>query len=258
MIGGIPRNPNSRVHKRSTALNNANKSKTNAKSVVTQRVTANLSLVNKKKEEKQITALNNLIENLGFNEKKTRTRRTVQRLVPEKFKQTTATNTRTRVKPPVKPPVKKKNQSTVKKSVIKPVSVKKKQTTTEELKEQVKKELETFNKKSTIKYTVDGLIESLKQKIRKCIDKPEDASEQLKNKEQEPKYILYSQHFNSLDKKTKKNVEDINRLIKQIVHNEYVTSQQYSGFNLKIEDCLRYNSIKVFLVAALNPGINFF
>jgi hypothetical protein len=122
MIGGIPRNPNSRVHKRSTALNNANKSKTNAIPVVTQRVTANLSLVNKKKEEKQITALNNLIENLGFNEKKTRTRRTVQRLVPEKFKQNTATNTRTRVKPPVK----KKNQSTVKKSVIKPVSVKKK------------------------------------------------------------------------------------------------------------------------------------
>merc|ERR1711966_305057 len=115
--------------------------------------------VNKKKEEKQIDALNNLIENLGFNEKKTRTRRTVQRLVPEKFKQTTATNTRTRVKPPVKPPVKKKNQPTVKKSVIKPVSVKKKQTTTEELKEKAKKELETFNKKSTIKYTVDGLIE---------------------------------------------------------------------------------------------------
>ena len=252
MIGGIPRNPNSRVHKRSTALNNANKSKTNAKSVVTQRVTANLSLVNKKKEEKQIDALNNLIENLGFNEKKTRTRRTVQRLVPEKFKQTT-TNTRTRVKPPVK----KKNQSTVKKPIIKPVSVRKKQTT-EELKEQAKKELELFNKKFTMKFTLDGLIESLKQKIRKCIDKPEDASEQLKNKEQEPKYILYSQHFNSLDKKTKKNVEDINRLIKQIVHNEYVTSQQYSGFNLKIEDCLRYNSIKVFLVAALNPGINFF
>ena len=254
MIGGIPRDPNSRVHKRSTALNNANKSKTNAKSVVTQRVTANLSLVNKKKEEKQITALNNLIENLGFNEKKTRTRRTVQRLVPEKFKQNT--NTRTRVKPPVK----KKNQSTVKKSVIKPVSVKKKQTTTEELKEQVKKELETFNKKSTIKYTVDGLIESLKQKIRKCIDKPEDASEQLKKKEQEPKYKLYSDHFNSLDPETKKNVEDINRLIKKIVHNEYVTSQQYSGFNLKIEieNCLKYNSIKVFLVAGLNPGINFF
>ena len=253
MIGGIPRNPNSRVHKRSTALNNANKSKTNAIPVVTQRVTTNLSLVNKKKEEKQITALNNLIENLGFNEKKTRTRRTVQRLVPEKFKQNTATNTRTRVKPPVK----KKNQSTVKKLLI-PVSVKKKQTTTEELKEQVKKELELFNKKITMKFTIDDLIRSLKQKIRKCIDKPEDASEQLKNKEQEPKYKLYSQHFNSLDKKTKKNVEDINRLIKQIVHNEYVTSQQYRDFNLKIEDCLRYNSIKVFLVAALNPGINFF
>lgn len=252
MIGGIPRNPNSRVHKRSTALNNANKSKTNAIPVVTQRVTTNFVPVNKKKKEKQINALNNLIENLGIKEKKTRTRRTVQRLVPEKFNQTT-TNTRTRVKPSVK----KKSQSTVKKTIIKPVSVRKKQTT-EELKEQVKKELETFNKKSTIKYTVDGLIESLKQKIRECISNPKDASEQLKNKEQEPKYILYSQHFNSLDKETKKNVEDINRLIKKIVHNEYVTSQQYSGFNLKIEDCLRYNSIKVFLVAALNPGINFF
>lgn len=252
MIGGIPRNPNSRVHKRSTALNNANKSKTNAIPVVTQRVTTNFVPVNKKKKEKQINALNNLIENLGIKEKETRTRRTVQRLVPEKFNQTT-TNTRTRVKPSVK----KKSQSTVKKTIIKPVSVRKKQTT-EELKEQVKKELETFNKKSTIKYTVDGLIESLKQKIRECISNPKDASEQLKNKEQEPKYILYSQHFNSLDKETKKNVEDINRLIKKIVHNEYVTSQQYSGFNLKIEDCLRYNSIKVFLVAALNPGINFF
>ena len=251
MIGGIPRDPNSRVHKRSTALNNANKSKTNAIPVVTQRVTTNLSLVNKKKE-KQIDALNNLIENLGIKEKKTRTRRTVQRLVPEKFNQTT-TNTRTRVKPPVK----KKNQSTVKKPIIKPVSVRKKQTT-EELKEQAKKELELFNKKFTMKFTLDGLIESLKQKIRKCIDKPEDASEQLKKKEQEPKYKLYSDHFNSLDPETKKNVEDINRLIKKIVHNEYVTSQQYSGFNLKIEDCLRYNSIKVFLVAALNPGINFF
>lgn len=254
MIGGIPRNPNSRVHKRSTALNNANKSKTNAIPVVTQRVTTNLSLVNKKKEEKQIDALNNLIGNLGIKEKETRTRRTVQRLVPEKFKQTTTTtNTRTRVKPPVK----KKNQSTVKKPIIKPVSVRKKQTT-EELKEQAKKELELFNKKFTMKFTLDGLIESLKQKIRECISNPKDASEQLKNKEQEPKYILYSQHFNSLDKETKKNVEDINRLIKKIVHNEYVTSQQYSGFNLKIEDCLRYNSIKVFLVAALNPGINFF
>jgi len=257
MIGGIPRDPNSRVHKRLTVLNNANKSKTNAIPVVTQRVTANLSLVNKKKEEKQIDALNNLIGNLGIKEKETRTRRTVQRLVPEKFKQTTATNTRTRVKPPVKPPVKKKNQSTVKKSVIKPVSVKKKQTT-EELKEQAKKELELFNKKFTMKFTLDGLIESLKQKIRECISNPKDASEQLKNKEQEPKYILYSQHFNSLDKETKKNVEDINRLIKKIVHNEYVTSQQYSGFNLKIENCLKYNSIKVFLVAALNPGKNFF
>jgi hypothetical protein len=253
MIGGIPRDPNSRVHKRSTALNNANKSKTNTIPVVTQRVTTNLSLVNKKKE-KQIDALNNLIENLGIKEKETRTRRTVQRLVPEKFKQTT-TNTRTRVKPPVK----KKNQSTVKKPIIKPVSVRKKQTT-EELKEQAKKELELFNKKFTMKFTLDGLIESLKQKIRKCIDKPEDASEQLKKKEQEPKYKLYSDHFNSLDPETKKNVEDINRLIKKIVHNEYVTSQQYSGFNLKIEieNCLKYNSIKVFLVAGLNPGINFF
>ena len=232
MIGGIPRNPNSRVHKRSTALNNANKSKTNAIPVVTQRITTNL--------------------NLGIKEKETRTSRTVQRLVPEKFKQTT-TNTRTRVKPPVK----KKNQSTVKKPITKPVSVKKKQTT-EELKELAKKELELFNKKFTMKFTLDGLIEILKQKIRECINNPKDASEQLKNKEQEPKYILYSQHFNSLDKETKKNVEDINRLIKKIVHNEYVTSQQYSGFNLKIEDCLRYNSIKVFLVAALNPGINFF
>ena len=109
-----------------------------------------------------------------------------------------------------------------------------------------------------MKFTLDGLIESLKQKIRECISNPKDASEQLKNKEQEPKYILYSQHFNSLDKETKKNVEDINRLIKKIVHNEYVTSQQYSGFNLKIENCLKYNSIKVFLVAALNPGKNFF
>lgn len=253
MIGGIPRDPNSRVHKRLTKLKNAKKSITNAIPVVTQRVTANLSLVNKKKEEKQIDALNNLIGNLGIKEKETRTRRTVQRLVPEKFKQTTATNTRTRVKPPVK----KNNQSTVKKPVIKPVSVKKKQTT-EELKEQAKKELELFNKKFTMKFTLDGLIESLKQKIRECISNPKNASEQLKNKEQEPKYILYSQHFNSLDKETKKNVEDINRLIKKIVHNEYVTSQQYSGFNLKIEDCLRYNSIKVFLVAALNPGINFF
>ena len=52
MIGGIPRNPNSRVHKRSTLLNNANKSKTNAIPVITQRVTTNLSLVNKKKRRK--------------------------------------------------------------------------------------------------------------------------------------------------------------------------------------------------------------
>jgi len=251
MIGGIPRDPNSRVHKRSTALNNANKSKTNTIPVVTQRVTTNLSLVNKKKE-KQIDALNNLIENLGIKEKETRTRRTVQRLVPEKFKQTT-TNTRTRVKPPVK----KKNQSTVKKSVIKPVSVKKTQTT-KELKKQAEKDLETFNKISTIKYTVDNLIQNLKQKIRKCMEEPEIASEQLKNKEKDSKYKLYLYHFNSLDKETKKNIEDINRLIKQIAHNEYVTSQQYNGFNLKINDCLKYNSIKVFLVAGLNPGVNFF
>lgn len=249
MIGGIPRNPNSRVHKRSTRLNNANKSKTNA--IITQQVTTNLSLVNKRKEEKQIDALNNLIENLGIKEKETRTRRTVQRLVPEKFKQ--ITNTRTRV--PV--PVKKNNKSTVKKTIIKPVSVIKKQTT-EELKELAKQELELFNKKFNIKFTLDGLINSLKQKIRECISNPKDAYEQLKNKEQQPKYILYSQHFNSLDKETKKNVEDINRLIKKIVHNEYVTSEQYSGFNLKIEECLKYNSIKVFLVAALNPQKNFF
>ena len=255
MIGGIPRDPNSRVHKRSTALKNANKSKTNAIPVVTQRVTANLSLVNKKKEEKQIDALNNLIGNLGIKEKETRTRRTVQRLVPEQFKQTT--NTRIRVKPPVKSPVKKKNQSTVKKSVIKPVSVKKTQTT-KELKKRAEKELETFNKISTIKYTVDNLIQNLKQKIRKCMEEPEIASEQLKNKEKDSKYKLYLYHFNSLDKETKKNIEDINRLIKQIAHNEYVTSQQYNGFNLKINDCLKYNSIKVFLVAGLNPGVNFF
>lgn len=254
MIGGISRNPNSRVHKRLTALNQ-NQKKTieniSKKTKVKPQVPKNSSIVDRK-NQKQIDALNDLIGNLDFNEKKTRTRRTVQRLEPVNLKKTTRTSAK-----PLINVKKKERQSTVKKSIKKPTSIKK-QKTTEELKEQVKKELETFNKKSTIKYTVDGLIESLKQKIRKCIDNPKDASEQLKNKEQEPKYILYSQHFNSLDKETKKNVEDINRLIKKIVHNEYVTSQQYSGFNLKIEDCLRYNSIKVFLVAALNPGINFF
>jgi len=251
MIGGIPRNPNSRVHKRLTALNQRKTiTNTSKKTEVKSQIPKNSSIIDRK-NQKQIDALNDLIGNLGFNEKKTRTRKTVRRLEPENFKQNTSTRTR------VINVNKKKRESTVKKSVIKPVSVKKKQTT-EELKEQAKKELELFNKKITMKLTLDGLIESLKQKIRECINNPKNASEQLKNKEQEPKYILYSQHFNSLDKETKKNVEDINRLIKKIVHNEYVTSQQYSGFNLKIEDCLKYNSIKVFLVAALKPGIDFF